>query len=351
MQQVREVQDAAEGRAAQLAATSRELMAMQDALLSAQSELHSTREELADAQRIVGLRDGEVMQLREELRAKEAQGQELRRLQRDMAGLLAGGAASKASLALAAGGGGAAPGAFYSPRAGAGGYGNNINSSEEVAMLERRAHEAEQLARAAALQTADLVQQLAASQVEVQEAAAKVSEMREELARLRSSADGNQLRKIEALERELLVARNRAEVNNLFKEEHERIANDLVGTKLSLAENQEQLLVLKRSLVKSQERSMGFAAKLTRLETKLYKKLTNVGRRISSSGGEQWERSKSEGAESMRKLSTGARAMLSAIRSKNGSRGGTGSSGTGGGEKKSRRRREKSSAIKDKSSM
>lgn len=332
MQQVREVQDAAEGRAAQLAATSRELMAVQDSLLAAQSELHATRQELADIQRIVSLRDGEMRQLREELRAKEAQGAEVRRLQRDMAGLLAGGAATKAAV-LHAG--------PETPRPG-GGSGGGGYSADDLALLERRAKEAEGLARAAAMQTADLVQQLGASQLEVQEGAAKVSEMREELARLRSSADGNQLRKIEALERELLVARNRAEVNNLFREEHERIANDLVGTKLSLAESQEQLLVLRRSLIKSQERSMGFAAKLTRLETKLYKKLTTVGRRMSSSGAEWGERSKSEGAESMRKLSSGAKAMLSAIRRKNSSnRGGTGSSG-GGGEKKPRKKKERS---------
>jgi hypothetical protein len=282
MQQVREVQDAAEGRAAQLAATSRELMASQEALSAAQAELHSARQDLSDAQRIVAARDDEVRQLRDQLRAKEAQSVELKQLQRDMAGLLAGGAPRLSPRRLPSGdgiGGGVTTNNNGSRPAS--GQTTSGHTQEELETAHQKLAEAEALARNAALQTADLIQQLATSQSERQESAIKIAEMREELAKLRSNADGDHVRKIEALERELLVSRNRAEVNNLFREEHERIASDLIATKLAWAEGQEQILVLKRSLIKSQERSMGFAAKLTKLETKLYRRLTNVGKRIS----------------------------------------------------------------------
>ncbi|KAL4537190.1 hypothetical protein Ndes2437B_g08340 [Nannochloris sp. 'desiccata'] len=293
MQQVREVQDAAEGRAAQLAATSRELMASQEALSFAHAELHSTRQDLSDAQRIVAVRDDEVRQLRDQLRAKEAQSVEFKQLQRDMAGMLAGGAPRLSPRRLPGNGGGGVPsdrtatGTGSRPASGQTSTSPTPQHLEELEIAHQKLAEAEVLARNAALQTADLIQQLATSQSERHEAATKIAEMREELARLRSSADGDHVRKIEALERELLVSRNRAEVNNLFREEHERIASDLITTKLAWAEGQEQILVLKRSLIKSQERSMGFAAKLTKLETKLYRRLTNVGKRLSTSATEE----------------------------------------------------------------
>lgn len=293
MQQVREVQDAAEGRAAQLAATSRELMASQEALSFAHAELHSTRQDLSDAQRIVAVRDDEVRQLRDQLRAKEAQSVEFKQLQRDMAGMLAGGAPRLSPRRLPSNGAGGVPsdrtatGTGSRPASGQTSTSPTPQHLEELEIAHQKLAEAEVLARNAALQTADLIQQLATSQSERHEAATKIAEMREELARLRSSADGDHVRKIEALERELLVSRNRAEVNNLFREEHERIASDLITTKLAWAEGQEQILVLKRSLIKSQERSMGFAAKLTKLETKLYRRLTNVGKRLSTSATEE----------------------------------------------------------------
>lgn len=223
---------------------------------------------------------------------------ELKQLQRDMAGLLAGGAPrlsprrvqhSNLNNINISGNTGVGEGATSRPSSGAGQAANlsNMHQSEELEIAHQKLAEAEALARNAALQTADLIQQLASSQSERQEAMTKIGEMREELARLRSSAEGDHVRKIEALERELLVSRNRAEVNNLFREEHERIASDLIATKLAWAEGQEQLLVLKRSLIKSQERSMGFAAKLTKLETKLYRRLTNVGKRLSGSATDE----------------------------------------------------------------
>ena len=43
---------------------------------------------------------------------------------------------------------------------------------------------------------------------------------------------------MERLEREVLVARNRADVNALFKDEHDRIASELVQTKMLWAEAQ-----------------------------------------------------------------------------------------------------------------
>lgn len=279
MQQVREVQDAAETRAAALATTSRELVAAQDALVAAHAELEAVRQDLADAQRVVTAREEEVRQLKDQLEAKESLALELKQMQRDMAALLAGGTSAKVSPRPGSGASGPADAAALQAAATAA-MRAPTEDGEAVDVLRRRTAEAQELARSAAMQAADLVQQLATSQAERQDAAARVADMREELVKLRSSAQGELVVRIEALERDLVVARNRADVNALFRDEHERIAGDLIATKLALAEAQEQLVVLRRSLVKSQERSMSFASKLTSLETKLYRRLSNAAVRI-----------------------------------------------------------------------
>lgn len=136
--------------------------------------------------------------------------------------------------------------------------------------------EAQQLAAYSAGELAGLVQQLAEAQGERGEAAAKLAELREEVARLRSGPDGELRSRIERLEKEAVIQRNRAEVNALFKEEHDRIAQELVETKLLWAEAQEQIVKLKRSLVKAQERNVTFSARLTKMETRMYSAFNGV---------------------------------------------------------------------------
>ncbi|KDD73577.1 hypothetical protein H632_c2040p0, partial [Helicosporidium sp. ATCC 50920] len=69
----------------------------------------------------------------------------------------------------------------------------------------------------------------------------------------------------------------------LLREEGERVAQELVGAKLRLAESEEQLVKLRRQLVKAQEKSMSFASKLTRLETKFYAKMKSTLRDVAPS--------------------------------------------------------------------
>lgn len=49
-----------------------------------------------------------------------------------------------------------------------------------------------------------------------------MGELREEVSRLRGGSEGELRARIERLEREVIVARNRADVNGLFKQEHDR---------------------------------------------------------------------------------------------------------------------------------
>ena len=264
LHQIHEMQDAAETRAAQLAATTRDLLAAQERVSTLQAQLGSVKTDLESVRRTLHLRDDELSVLRKRLDLRDKEIAELKRLHH--------------SLAISSlGNPGEKPGA-PSPAGMRDGSATTPLDDTPAGLLvdfEQRAGEAQELARSATARAATLVEQLAASQAERLEAHAKISDMREELARLRSGAEGDLRSRIESLERELQVSRNRAEVNALFREEHDRLAGELVSAKLAWAEAQEQLLVLKRALVKSQEKSMSFASKLTRLETKLYRRLTN----------------------------------------------------------------------------
>ena len=66
------------------------------------------------------------------------------------------------------------------------------------------------------------------------------------------------------------MSKNRAEVNGIFREEHDRLARELIEAKIGLAESSEELIVVKRSLWKSEEKGISLASQLTKLETKFY---------------------------------------------------------------------------------
>lgn len=135
---------------------------------------------------------------------------------------------------------------------------------------------ARELAAFSTAELASAVTGLAEAQAERGELAARLSELRAQVTALRTGNEGELRGRLEALERDLLAARNRADVNALFREEHDRLAGDLVQTKLVWAEGQEALVKLRRQLVKSQEKSMSFASKLTRLETRLYARVKST---------------------------------------------------------------------------
>lgn len=81
----------------------------------------------------------------------------------------------------------------------------------------------------------------------------------------RLEEDAQQLRsKLQAQESGVAAAssRNAEEVN--------RVMQDLVGSKMELAELKEQCVVLRNDLHKSREMNMKMAAKMTKLETMVY---------------------------------------------------------------------------------
>ena len=65
-----------------------------------------------------------------------------------------------------------------------------------------------------------------------------------------TGAEGGALQRIQRLEAEVQLQRNRAAVNAMFRDEHDRLASELVSTKVLLAEAQEEL-----SRVHRQQRS------------------------------------------------------------------------------------------------
>ncbi|PSC67340.1 hypothetical protein C2E20_8974 [Micractinium conductrix] len=258
--EVAERQRAAEERAAQLEAMGRELGAVRASLDEAQAAREAAEAALAEARRSAASAAAQAAEVEAALAAKEAQ-------------LSAAQEAQRSSLALMS----------------ARGRGSTMGEEEgearslreelaaeqgaraaEVAGLTSQLAEAQSLAAYSGGEMAGLVQALAEARGDAQEAAAKLAEAREEVSRLRSGPDGELRARIERLEKELVIQRNRAEVNALFKEEHDRIAQDLVETKLVWAEAQEAIVKLKRSLVKSQEKNVNFSAKLTKMETKMY---------------------------------------------------------------------------------
>jgi hypothetical protein len=297
---VSELQLAAEERTHELATASHEVASMQAAISVLEAELHAARQQTVDAKQHLSLREEEVQHLRQQMAARADQSAEIRKLRRELAVVSASAAAARSRPSSAPAKAFDPSASFSSSRPGspAGSLytgvlditdGDVLENTDDVAelvsTLTRRAKEAEALAASAAVRTANLVQQLAVSQAEKQEATSKFTEMYEEIARLRGGTEGQLRERIEALERELVVVRNRAEVNALFREEHERIAGELVESKLALAEAQEDILVLRRERFKAEEKQMSFASKLTSLEAKLYKKLsasaTNIGKRRS----------------------------------------------------------------------
>jgi SWI/SNF-related matrix-associated actin-dependent regulator 1 of chromatin subfamily A len=263
--QLQEARGAADARAAQLEAAAAEAAEARAEAGRLQQRLDALAQELSDAQRAVAARAEDVAQLRAALESREADRSELlREMQRDAA---AGGARPRPGSGGADAGDAAAP-----------------DPAGAAPLLRRQLEEAQALAAFAASQSAGLVQQLAAARAEQAEQASRAAELRAAVARLRAGPEGELRGRIEGLEKDLLIARNRVEVNALLGEEHQRVATELIAAKLALAETQEALVVLRRSLIKSQERSLGFASKLTRLETRLYRRLSSAVPKRSGRG-------------------------------------------------------------------
>eukprot|EP00887_Chlorella_sp_A99_P003226 scaffold9.g3226.t1 len=250
---------AAEERATQLEAATAELARTRAEALELGAARDRSQRALAEAQAALSVREASCAELQATLADREAQAEALRR---DVAAALA---------AKGAGGGGGAAGQDRAELQAALAARESSHAAE-VSELNGQLEEARQLAEYSGGEMATLIQQLAEAQAEKGELTAKVAELHEEVGRMRGGSEGELRARIERLEREVIVARNRADVNALFKEEHDRIAQELVETKMLWAEAQEQIVKLKRSLVKSQEKT---------LESKLYKKAGKVGSSIA----------------------------------------------------------------------
>lgn len=248
---LREVQDTAESRAAQLASTTKELYLVQEELAKAKEEMGRLRQEAEDANRLALGLEEQVKGLKEDLQLKSDQSMKFKELQDRVSQALHGTQQSD-SVRHAS---------------------DSTGASDMISGNETE--EAHKLAREATQMAAILTEQLAQITSEHQDLESRMSQQALELQKLKSGKEGDLRKRIAMLEREIIVAQNRAEVNEMFRGEHERLAEELIQAKVSLALAQEQIVVLKRSLVKSQEKSMTFASKLTRLETKLYRRLTS----------------------------------------------------------------------------
>lgn len=241
----REAQNLAENRGGQIATLNKELMNAKDIIAALQSQVSVAVAEGEDAKRNCSLRTEELALLQERLQTVEGQLEETKRVLESNS--------NRISMIL-----------------------NVPDSMGEECSDQEELEEARMLAESAATQAAQLVQELAHAQAERLEANAKVDELREELMQFRNVSDTQELlAKVHALERDLQVARNRAEVNILFRDEHERLAGELISTKLSWAQGQEELTVLRRELMKAEEKVMELASKLTTMETKLYRRVAN----------------------------------------------------------------------------
>ncbi|KAI3429238.1 hypothetical protein D9Q98_005337 [Chlorella vulgaris] len=259
---------AAEQRAAQLEAVSGELAGAREELADAVAQRERAEAQLAEARHSLAASASELAGLEATLRAREAQLQQAQEAQRSSAALLM---ATRGRSSTNGGGGGGECGEEASGQA----EEERRAHEAEVARISTQLAEAQQLAQYSASEMAGLVQQLAEAQADRSEVAAKLADAREEVALLRAGPDGELRGRIERLEKEAVIQRNRAEVNALFKEEHDRIAQELVETKLVWAEAQELIVKLKRSLVKAQERSVVFSNRLTKMETKMYSSALN----------------------------------------------------------------------------
>ena len=256
LRMIRQVQQASEATAQELASATNEIYSLQQELSAANENIYKLQQALEDANRVVASKQEENHDLRQELKAREEQHTEflnLRQLLLDTDN----GKSSRDSQDI-----------------------NHVVSTNQQDEQDREANE---LAQESSLMAAKLTEELAISNTAKIELEKRIEELTSRIKILKSGSSGDLLSRIENLDRELVVARNKAEVNEIFRGEHDRLAKDLVTTKLALAEAQEQIIITKRALLKSQEKSMTFASKLTKLETKLYRKLSNVGRKHSSS--------------------------------------------------------------------
>ncbi|EFN59880.1 hypothetical protein CHLNCDRAFT_132885 [Chlorella variabilis] len=212
-----ERQRVAEGRAAQLDALGRELADTRADLADALAQRERAEGQLAEARRSLAASASTVTGLEAVLAAREAQLAQAQEAQRSSLALVsARGRGSSAEEGEGGGGAGELRGLLEAERGA---------HAAELARLSTQLGEAQQLAQYSAGEMAGLVQQLAEAQGERSEVAAKLAESREEVARLRAGPDGELRSRIERLEKDLVIQRNRAEVNALFKEEHDRMTH------------------------------------------------------------------------------------------------------------------------------
>jgi colicin import membrane protein len=263
---------------ASMHALNKEVADVRRELATVQTERDTALTQVKEVKRALSAQEAAVRELNDALAAQQAQRENMEKLHQAMA--------LRASTTAAGGS------QYYTQQQGGGEGGMSLsdmaattNNQEAVKALEIQLQEAQSLADSSSAVAADMVQRLAETQSECQELQRTVDELREELTSMKSAPDGELRGRIQRLEREITVLRNRAEVNALFREEHDRVAGDLIDTKLAWAESQEEIVKLKRALVKSKEKSMSFASKLTKLETKFYTKLDKwkEKRRTSSS--------------------------------------------------------------------
>jgi hypothetical protein len=248
MRLMREAQDSAEARASQLALVTQELSATQVELSEVRQQLAASQNEIDDLARLAMTMENEAKELRQELHKRDEQRKEYQKFQEDAHDIFNSESSTHGSTLL-----------------------------PKPTVDEEKYKEAHELARDAALMTASLTEQLAASNSEKTDLKSRLEETRFELQKIKSENDTELRRRVQTLEREIVVCQNRAEVNEIFRGEHDRVAEELIKAKIDLAEAQEQMIVLRRSLFHSQEKSMSFASKMTRLETKLYRRLSHVG--------------------------------------------------------------------------
>lgn len=234
MRLMREAQDSAEARASQLANVTQELQAVSEELTEAKQRAIDAQREADDACRLAMTMEEEAKSLRLELKARD---DHLREFDIDEL---------KQGL-----------------------QGRSQTSSKDAKMLEKSA-QAHELAQEASQMAAALTEKLAYSNKEKLDLRSRLDEARQELHKARSENDAELRKRNDALQRELVVSQNRAEVNAIFREEHDRLAIELIEAKIGLAEASEELLVVKRNLWKSEEKGLSFASKLTKLETRFY---------------------------------------------------------------------------------
>ena len=233
MRLMREAQDSAEARASQLASVTQELQAVSEELTEAKQHALDAQREADDACRLAMTMEEEAKSLRLELKTRDQHRKEF-----DLDELKG-------------------------------------QTSEVQKQDAEQSHKAHQLAQEASKMAAALTEKLAYSNKEKLELTTRLEEARQELHKARAENDVELRKRVSVLERELVVSKNRAEVNGIFREEHDRLARELIEAKIGLAESSEELIVVKRALWKSEEKGISLASHLTKLETKFY----SVGRR------------------------------------------------------------------------